>query len=83
MQQEYDWNLILKVSLPFSIIEGYIFYTNISKGLKWVSLIISLLLVGGIVYFKDKRKSNIFTAVGVVFLAALVIKFLKDFGFIR
>ena len=81
MEEEYNWKLILKVSAPISLIEAYIFYTSISDGWKWFSLIAALLLVGVIVYFKDKKKSNIFTAVGIVFLVALIVRFLKNFGF--
>ena len=77
---EYNWNLILKAAVPFSIIEAYVFYTGISDFLKWLSLIAALLLTGWIVYAKDKKKNNIFTAVGIVFLAVLVVKFLKNLG---
>ena len=82
MEEEYNWDLILKTAVPISLIEAYIFYTNISNGWKWFSLIIGVLLTGGIVYMKDKKKSNIFTAVGIVFLTALIVRFLKNFGII-
>ena len=82
MEEGYDWSLISKVAIPIAIIEAYIFYTNISDGWKWFSLIIGLLLTGGIVYIKNKKKNNIFTAVGIVFLVALIVRFLKNFGFI-
>ena len=81
MEEEYNWDLILKTSVPVSLIEAYIFYTNISDGWKWLFLIVGLLLTGGIIYMKDKKKNNIFTAVGIVFLVALVVRFLKNFGF--
>lgn len=80
MEEEYDWDLILKVAVPIALIEAYIFYANISNSWKWFSLIIGLLLTGGIVYSQNKKKNNIFTAVAIVFLVALVVKFLKDFG---
>ena len=78
--EEYNWNLILKAAVPFSIIEAYLFYTSISNIWKWLSLIAALLLTGWLVYLKDKRKNNIFTAIGIVFLAVLVVKFLKNSG---
>jgi hypothetical protein len=81
MEEEYNWEIVLKVSIPIALIEAYIFYTNISNGWKWFSLIIGLLLTGGIVYIKDKKKNNIFTAIGVVFLVALIVRFLRNFGF--
>lgn len=81
MEEDYNWDLILKVAIPFALIEVYIFYTNISNGWKWFSLISGLLLTGSIVYFKDKKKRNVFTAIGIVFLAALIARFLKNFGF--
>ena len=80
MEEDYNWDLIVKVAGPFALLEAYIFYTNISDGWKWFSLITGLLLTGGIIYAKDKRKNNIFTAVGIVFLIALVVRFLKNFG---
>lgn len=83
MEEEYSWGLILKTSVPFSLIEAYIFYANvISDTWKWLSLIFALFLAGAIVYMKDKKKNNIFTAVGIVFLIALIVRFLRNFGFI-
>ena len=79
---EYNWNLILKAAVPFSIIEAYVFYTGVSDFLKWLSLIAALLLTGWIVYAKDKKKNNIFTAIALVFLTVLVIRFLRNSGFI-
>ncbi len=80
MQEEYNWNLIFMVSVPIAIIEIYVFYTNISNTWKWLALLTGMLLAAGIVYLKDKRKSNIFTAAGIVFLVALIMRFLKQFG---
>ena len=81
MEEEYNWELILKISMPISLVEAYIFYTNISDGWKWFSLIAGLFLAGCIVYAKNKKKNNIFTAVSIVFLAALIVRFLKNSGF--
>lgn len=80
MEEEYNWDLILKIAVPIALIEAYIFYINISNGWKWFSLIVGLLLTGFIVYMTDKKKNNIFTAVGIVFLVALIVRFLKNFG---
>ena len=80
MEDEYNWDLIVKIAIPVALIEAYVFYTNISDGWKWFSLIIGLSVTGGVIYLKDKKKNNIFTAVGVVFLAALIVRFLKNFG---
>ena len=82
MQEEYNWNLILKVAIPFALIEAYIFYANIIDAWKWISLAFGLFSTGIIVYMTNKRKSNIFTAVGLVFLAALIVRFLRDFGIV-
>ena len=78
--EDYNWDLIVKVAGPVALVEAFIFYTNLTDGWKWFSLIAGLLLTGGIVYAKDKKKSNIFTAVGIVFLAALIVRFMKNFG---
>lgn len=82
MEEEYNWELILKFALPVAAIEAYVFYINISNFWKWFSLIIGLILAGTFVYIKDKKKSNIFTAVGIVFLVALIVRLLKGFGFV-
>ena len=80
MEDDYNWNLIIKIAAPIALIEAYIFYTDISNGWKWFSLVIGLLLAGSFVYIKDKKKNNIFTAVAIVFLAALIVRFLRNFG---
>ena len=80
MEEEYNWSLISKIAAPLAVIEAYIFYTSISDGWKWFSLIAALILTGSIVYIKDKKKSDIYTAVAIVFLAALVVKFFRDSG---
>ncbi|MBS3114360.1 hypothetical protein J4448_04625 [Candidatus Woesearchaeota archaeon] len=80
MEEEYNWELILKVSVPVALIEAYLFYISISNGWKWFSLIIGLALTGIIVNLKDKKKNNVFTAVAIVFLVALIVRLLKNFG---
>ena len=82
MEEHYNWDLIAKVAIPIALIEAYVFYTNISSGWKWFSLVIGLLLSGSIIYIKDKKKNNIFTAVGIVFLVVLIVRFLKNFGIV-
>ena len=72
MEEDYNWNLILKAAGPIAVIEAYVFYTNISDGWKWLSLAAGLLLAFAVIYQKDKKKNNLFTAAGIVFLAALV-----------
>ena len=82
MDEEYNWELILKIAVPFSLVEAYIFYTNLVDFWKWVSLVLSLVLTGMILYMHDKKKSNVFTAISIVFLIALVVRFLRNFGLI-
>ncbi|MBI2659910.1 hypothetical protein HYX07_02015 [Candidatus Woesearchaeota archaeon] len=79
MEEEYNWGIILKIAIPISLVEAYVFYTNINDVWKWLSLIAGLSLAGFIVYIKDRKRSTIFTAVGIVFLAALIVRFLKNF----
>ncbi len=79
--EEYDWSLILKVAVPISIVEAYIFYSNLSIGWKWALLVLGMASAGMVTYFMDKKKGNIFTASGIVFLVALVVKSLKELGF--
>ena len=81
MEDDYNWNLILKVAIPIVLIDGFLFYTNIGSLWKWISLVIASGLAGILVYINDKKRSNMFTSIGIVVLAALIVKFLKDFGF--
>ena len=78
--EEYDWELILKFALPIAAIEAYLFYINISNFWKWSSLIMGSILTGIFVYIKDKKKNNIFTAIGIVFLVTLIVRLLRNFG---
>ena len=82
MEQEYNWDLILKTAVPVSLAEGYVFYVNISDTWKWLALLVGLLLAGTFVYINDKKKSNTFTAIGIVFLVVLIVRFLKNFGLV-
>ena len=80
MEDDYSWNLILKVAIPIVLIDGFLFYTNIGSLWKWISLVIVSGLAGILVYINDKKRSNMFTSIGIVVLAVLIVKFLKDFG---
>ena len=78
MEEEYNWSLILKVAVPIALIEGYVFYNSyINNGWKWFLLVLGLVLSGFLVYVKSKKKQNIFTAAGFVFLVAVLVRFLK------
>ena len=79
-EQEYNWDLILKASIPISIIVGYVFYTNASNILKWLAMIAGIAAAGGIVYSKDKKKGSIFNAAAIVMLAAVVVMALRKIG---
>ena len=82
MEQEYKWDLILKTALPISLVEAYLFYANVSDLWRWLSLLTGTLLAGTIVYMNGKKKSDTFTAIGIVFLVALIVRLLKNFGLI-
>ena len=79
-EREYDWGTILKVSIPFSAIAGYFFYRDFLSLLRWAVLIIGSALAGYLVYRKDKRKANVFTAVAIVVLVSVVAVAVKKFG---
>lgn len=83
MEEEYNWNLINKIALPIAAAEAVIFYISIINFWKWVLLVIGIFLAAGLVYSKNRKKSNIFTACAIVFLAALLVRFLLIAGFIR
>ena len=79
-EQEYNWDLILKASIPISTIVGYVFYTNISDFIKWLVMILGVAAAGGIVYSKDKKKGSIFNAAAIVMLAVVVVMAMKKIG---
>jgi len=79
-EQEYNWDLILKASIPISAIVGYVFYTNISDFIKWLVMILGVAAAGGIVYSKDKKKGSIFNAAAIVMLAVVVVMAMKKIG---
>lgn len=81
MEENYNWNLILAVSLPVAITEAVLFYINLSNFWRWIVLIAGLLVTGVIIYTKDKKKTNIFTAIAIVLLGALIARFVRNFGF--
>ena len=68
----YNWNLILKTAVPIAVIEAVIFYLKIIAFWRWAALIAGMALAGFLVYSKDKRKGDVFTAVAIVFLSVLV-----------
>ena len=82
MEEEYNWGLIMKVALPVSAIVAFVFYTNLGNMWKWITLVFGVSSASMIVYTSDKKKSNVFTAGAVVFLVAIMVRFLKNFGFI-
>lgn len=80
MEEEYNWNLILKSSVPIAAVEAFIFYTNLGDAWKWSALAIGIFLSAMIVYMNEKKKSGIFTSAAIVLLAALAVKLLKSSG---
>jgi len=80
MEEDYDWALILKVAAPFALAEAYVFYTDIGSLWKWLLLVLGLSLTGVFVYINYKKKGSLFTSIGIVLLAALIVRFLKNSG---
>lgn len=80
MEEDYDWSLILKSSVPIAVAAAFISYTNIAAAWKWSALVIGASLAAMIVYMNDKKKANVFTAAAIVFLAALAVMLLKGAG---
>ncbi|MBS3102127.1 hypothetical protein J4458_01620 [Candidatus Woesearchaeota archaeon] len=81
MEEEYDWNIILRNSLPVSAVMAFVFFTNIGNNLKWISLILALAATCLMVYFQSRKKHNIFTAMAIVLLVSLIAHSLRKFGF--
>ena len=82
MEPEYNWKAILTGAIPVSIVMFFVFYSDISRNLKWFYLILGIAAALGITYYMDKKKHNIFTAPFIVVIAALIVHGLKNLGFI-
>lgn len=80
MQQEYNWNAILWGAVPVSILMALVFYSDMSKGLKWFLLILGLIAAAAVTYLLDKKKHNVFTSVFIVLIITLIVYGLKSFG---
>tara|TARA_Y100000310_G_scaffold154898_2_gene154401 strand:+ start:44 stop:295 length:252 start_codon:yes stop_codon:yes gene_type:complete len=79
-EPNYNWGLILIISLPISIVTGLFFYFNENQILKSIMLIGGTILAGGITYRYDKMKANVFTSGAIVVLIAVIVTSIKKFG---
>ncbi|MBI2651316.1 hypothetical protein HYX01_02500 [Candidatus Woesearchaeota archaeon] len=82
METEYNWKAVLTGALPVSAIIIFIFYSNISKNLKWLFLIVGITISFGVTYYIDRKKHNVFTSPLIVIAAALLVNALKNLGII-
>ena len=80
MEYEYNWNVVLRSSLPIAVIMAIVFFTNINIRLKWFYLILGLIATYFVVYYQDKKKHNIFTAMALVLLIALIVYGSRNLG---
>jgi len=80
MEEEHNWSIILRNSLPVAAIMAFVFFTDIRTGLKWLILILALITTYLMVYFQSRKKHNIFTAVAIVLLVSLVVHGLRNLG---
>ena len=80
MEQETNWKIVLRSALPIAVIMIFVFFTNIGIRLKWFYLVLGLIVTYSVVYFQDKKKHNIFTAVVLVLLIALITYGLRNLG---
>ena len=80
--REYNWKIIFIVSLPISLIVGYVLKVSQSNILKWTAVIAGASAAGLITYAKDKKKSNVFTSSAVVLLISVIIVALQRINLI-
>lgn len=80
MEQTINWKLVNVVSIPSGLILGWIFTLNWNKFLKYAILLISLIIVGAIVYSisEKNKKTNTFNAIALTIAITLIIYFLKQ-----
>lgn len=79
-EEDYNWSLIGKISVPISIVIGYLFRQDLSDFLRWLTLVVGVIASGVIMYTFDKKKANIFTAMGLVILLSTFTLFAKRMG---
>jgi len=82
MDVDYNWKAILTGAIPVSLVMVYVFFTNISRNLKWFYLGLGVAAAIGITYYMDRKKHNIFTTPFIVIIVALFVYGLKNLGFI-
>ncbi|MBW2976617.1 hypothetical protein KY347_04180 [Candidatus Woesearchaeota archaeon] len=82
METEYNWKAILLGAIPVSLIMALVFFSDISKGLKWLCLVLGIAGAAGITYYFDRKKHNIFTSAFIVVIAALAVYGLKNLGLV-
>ena len=82
MEQEYNWSAILWGAVPVSVLMALVFYSNLSRGLKWFFLVVGMGAAMGITYYIDKKKQNIFTSPFIVLIVALIVHGLKNLNII-
>lgn len=82
MEQEYNWKAILWGAIPVSVLMALVFYSNLSRGLKWFLLVVGMVAAMGITYYIDKKKQNIFSSPFIVLIVVLIIYGLKNLGWL-
>ncbi len=80
MNETHQWSHILRGAVPASI-AVFILFANMASNWKWALLLAAMAACYVLVYFKTKKKADLFTALAIVFLAALAMHFLQGAGF--
>lgn len=80
MEREYNWKAILYGAVPVSAVIAFIFFLNMSTGMKWLFLIVGMVAASVTTYYLDRKKHNIFTSAFIVLIAALIVYGLKNLG---
>jgi ABC-type Fe3+-siderophore transport system permease subunit len=77
----YDWNAISKGAV-LGAIGVVLAFSNLVSNWRWGIAAICMAAAYGIVSFSSKKKSDLFSAVALVFVAALIMHFLSKAGFV-
>ena len=76
---EHDWNAIMKGAVPAGA--GVVLaFANLTSNWKWGITLLCMAAAYGIVSFYSKKKSDLFTAVALVFVIALAMHGLSQAG---
>ncbi len=80
-QDDYNWSSISKGAIPASI--GVVLaFANLATNWRWMITVLCMVMAYIIVSFSSKKKSDLFTAIALVFAVSIAMHALSTAGMI-